>query len=55
MVFSSLAGPAKVCIFTIEAPKNLHVELSCDSATATANEKNAASRTPTVPPPGPPG
>ena len=42
MVFSSLAAPDEVCIFTIEAPKDLHVELTCDSTTATANGLDAA-------------
>merc|ERR1719402_1914549 len=37
IVFSNVAGQFGACTFTIKAPKDLHVELSCNSATATAN------------------
>jgi len=42
VLFSNVPDKSEVCIFTIEAPKNLHVELTCDSTTATANGQDAA-------------
>ena len=42
MIFSNVPCNSEVCIFTIEAPKDLHVELTCDSPTATANGQDAA-------------
>ena len=41
MIFSNVPSDSKVCIFTVEAPKDLHVELTCDSPTATANGQDA--------------
>jgi len=42
VIFSNVPSDSEVCIFTIEAPKDLHVELTCDSPTATANGQDAA-------------
>jgi len=41
VIFSNVPSDSKVCIFTVEAPKDLHVELTCDSPTATANGQDA--------------
>ena len=41
VTFSNVPGKFGVCTFTIEAPKNLHLKLTCDSPTATANGQGA--------------
>jgi len=41
VIFSNVPDKLEVCKFTIKAPKDLHVELSCNSPTATANRQDA--------------
>ena len=42
MLFSNVPDEREVCTFTIKAPEHLHVELSCDPPTVTANGLDAA-------------
>merc|ERR1719187_2789122 len=45
VTFSNVPGKCGACNFTIEAPKDFHVELSCDSPFVTANGRDAANFT----------